>query len=92
MNENRRTVALAIASFRTASRFGRPLTDPIKLNAASAAGLLLLLFGTPRDALDALERLPDDETWLVARRHLGELVHAESRDTEPPQAEEREAG
>ncbi len=78
-----------LASFYAACRTTR-LADPLPLNPASLAGMALHLFGTPRAAISALARMPDDSAHAeTAIGYLGELVAAGEMDTWPATGSER---
>lgn len=96
MNENIRTSAMMRASFLAAAKVGQTVETPLgtvykipqtqTLTPASAAGLLLELFGTARLAFEACSRLPMDGPWPMAARYLAQQSSVETADTLPPQS------
>lgn len=84
MIANVRTRAAMLASFYAASRVTRA-GEPLRMNAATAAGMLLHLGGTTRAALEMAARMPGDGPWPLAGRYLAELFDAEGADTVPPE-------
>lgn len=87
MNDNVRTRALMLASFEAACRVAKG-SQTVALVPASAAGLLLSLFGTARHAFDACSKLPLEGPWPAAAKYLAALVIAEMADTVPPESRE----
>ncbi len=93
-NKNIRTSAMMRSSFLAASKVGQVVEAPggtiytipqtMTLNAASAAGLLLELFGTARLAFEACSRLPMDGPWPMAARYLAQQSAMEMADTIRP--------
>jgi hypothetical protein len=94
MNENTRNSATLRASFLASARVGQtaesPLGNAVKipqtmtLNGASAAGMLLELFGSARLAFEACSRLPMDGPFPAAQRYLASLTATEMADTIRP--------
>lgn len=71
---------ILIGSLRAAVRAGVPL------NAAGRAGLMLLAFGSPEEARDAIALLPSDDQWQLAAEYLDGLAAVETVDTQPPRS------
>lgn len=85
-NESVMTREMMLASFYAASRVGRQEKPWMALNGASAAGLLLHIYGGPKAARDACARMPADPVWGLAAHYLTALVENEAPDTTPPLA------